>query len=154
VSAWIANDLGAENPIGYRETHVDVERTPIGWPVTPEAMPGLLGEITERYRPRAMYITESGASYDDPPPANGVVCDPERTEFLRRHFVAAHQAIAAGVPLRGYFVWTLMDNFEWIWGFARRFGVVQLDRETQARTIKASGRLLERVARANAVPAN
>jgi beta-glucosidase len=80
-----------------------------------------------------------------------VVSNPSRVAFLRAHFAAALDAIDRGVPLRGYFVWTLIDNFEWIWGYEPRFGIMQLDRRTQQRTPKEAALFLARVARTNAL---
>ncbi len=78
---------------------------------------------------------------------------PQRVSYLRRHLEAAHQAIADGVDLRGYYVWSLMDNFEWAWGYDKRFGVVRVDFDTQQRTIKDSGHFYRDVVRDNALPA-
>jgi beta-glucosidase len=151
MSTAVEDDPRNEGPLGYREVPWQGAVTGCGWPVTPDAFSDLLLEITRTYGPRAVYVTENGAAFDDPEPVDGIVDDPERLAFLRDHFAAALGAIDAGVPLRGYFVWTLMDNFEWTWGYRRRFGIVQVDRDTQRRTVKASGRFVERVARANAL---
>ncbi|WP_028922243.1 GH1 family beta-glucosidase [Pseudonocardia acaciae] len=146
------DDPDENGPAGFRELLPPLPRTDCDWPVHPDGLRETLVEINREYRPKAMYVTENGASYDDPPRANGVVDDPRRVEFLRSHFAAAHGAIEAGVPLRGYFVWTLLDNFEWIWGYNRTFGIVHVDRDTQRRTVKSSARFYERVARTNTLP--
>lgn len=146
-----AADPEAEDPLGFRELPTSGPRTGCDWPIDPDGLRETLAWLTREYAPPAVYVTENGASFDDPAPVDGVVQDPGRVDFLRRHFAAARDAIDDGVPLRGYFVWTLMDNFEWIWGFDRTFGVVHVDRETQQRTPKASARFLEQVARANAI---
>ncbi len=143
---------GETGPLGYRELEPRGETTDCDWAVEPDGLTDVLTWINDEYRPAALYVTENGASYDDPASVDGVVHDPGRVAFLRRHFAAAHAAIEAGVPLRGYFVWTLMDNFEWIWGYNRTFGIVHVDRDTQARTPKSSALFLEQVARANALP--
>jgi beta-glucosidase len=83
-------------------------------------------------------VTENGASYGTGPAANGQVADKERLAYLREHFRAAHRAIENGVPLAGYFVWSLMDNFEWGKGYTQRFGIVWVDYETQERIPKES----------------
>jgi beta-glucosidase len=85
-------------------------------------------------------VTENGASYDDPPALNGQVSDPERLAYLRTHIGAVHEARRKGVDVRGYYVWSLLDNFEWEHGYARRFGIVHVDFETQRRTPKSSAR--------------
>ena len=152
-ATFLAKDDPKENgPIGYRGITPELETTDCGWPIDPDGLPATLVELTRKYQPRELYITENGASFDDPTPTNASILDPNRTDYLRKHFAAAHDAIAAGVPLRGYFVWTLLDNFEWIWGYNRRFGVVHVDRESQQRTLKDSARYLQRVASANTLP--
>jgi beta-glucosidase len=153
VSQAVADDPADDGPRGYRAVPSGGPETTIGWPVVPECLFELLVTLWRRYQPPAIYVTENGAAYDDPEPTDGVVQDPDRVAFLRSHFDAALDAVEAGVPLRGFFVWTLLDNFEWIWGFSRRFGIVRVDHETQARTVKESGRFVEQVARTNAIPA-
>jgi beta-glucosidase len=88
-----------------------------------------------------IYITENGMASDDEV-IEGRVDDPQRISFLKRHFAAVDSAIKAGVDIRGYFVWSLMDNFEWAFGYERRFGVVHVDYETQKRTVKRSAELI------------
>jgi Beta-glucosidase/6-phospho-beta-glucosidase/beta-galactosidase len=106
--------------------------------------------VQERYGDIPLYITENGAAFNDPPVAiDGVVDDPLRVEYLRGHLQAAKEAIRQGVALRGYFVWSLLDNFEWGHGYSRRFGIVHVNYETQQRTIKASGKFYANAARTN-----
>lgn len=152
VGAEVGADPDADGLLAFRELPFDGPVTDCGWPIVPERLTPLLTELTERYAPKAIYITENGADFDDPAPVDGTVGDPARVAFLRNHFAAGLDAIEAGVPLRGWFVWTLLDNFEWIWGYNRHFGIVRVDRGTQARTPKESARFLERVARENALP--
>jgi beta-glucosidase len=102
--------------------------------------------------PRSLFITENGAAYADRLDARGEVADPRREAYLREHFLQARRAIDAGVPLHGYFVGSLLDNFEWSHGFSRRFGLIHVDYATQARTIKGSGRWYSQVTRLNGVP--
>ena len=92
-----------------------------------------------------LYITENGASFNEGPDATGRVADTRRVNYLHDHFSAAHRAISNGVPLAGYFVWSLMDNFEWAEGYRQRFGVVWVDYETQQRVVKDSGRWYQSV---------
>ena len=133
------------------------ERTAIGWEVHPASFRKLLGRVHRDYAPRHMFVTENGAAYDDEV-RDDRVDDPARVAFLARHFDAAAEAIAEGVPLRGYFIWTLMDNFEWSHGTSKRFGIVHTDYATQRRRVKTSGEWYRRLiaahhdARATASP--
>jgi beta-glucosidase len=115
----------------------DATHTTMGWEVYPEGLSEILERVVRDYRPRAIYITENGASFDDRPD-DGRVSDPARTGYLATHFMAAARAISSGVPLEGYFVWSLMDNFEWDHGYSKRFGIVYVDYATQQRTDKGS----------------
>jgi beta-glucosidase len=112
--------------------------TAFGWPVDPSGFTDALYRLRDRYGNPEIYITENGACYDDPLAADGTVHDEDRIAYLRGHLAAARTALAGGVKLRGYFVWSLIDNFEWAEGFSRRFGVVYVDFKTQKRTPKAS----------------
>jgi beta-glucosidase len=114
--------------------------TAIGWPVVPAALTELLGLLAARYGPAlpAVYITENGCSTDDKPVPDGTVDDQVRIDFVDGHLRAVHAAISAGIDVRGYFHWTLADNFEWSEGFTQRFGLVYVDHQAQARTPKRS----------------
>lgn len=114
------------------------ERTAIGWEVHPASFRKVLGRVHRDYAPREVVITENGAAYDDIVDGDRVD-DPTRVSFLSRHFAAAADAIRDGIPITGYCVWTLMDNFEWAYGTSKRFGVVHTDYRTQRRRIKSSG---------------
>src|SRR5204863_4365091 len=97
--------------------------------------------MKERYGALPIYITENGAAFYDPPVAeDGVLDDPLRVGYFRSHLRAAHAALVRGVDLRGYFAWSLLDNFEWSLGYSKRFGIVHVDFATQKRTPKASAR--------------
>jgi beta-glucosidase len=120
------------------------EHTAIGWEVHPTSFQRLLVRLHRDYAPRHMFVTENGAAYDDVVVGDRVD-DPARVSFLVRHFDAAATAIADGVPLRGYFIWTLMDNFEWAHGTSKRFGIVHTDYPTQRRRVKASGEWYRRI---------
>ncbi|MBN8204992.1 family 1 glycosylhydrolase [Microbacterium esteraromaticum] len=127
-------------------------RTAMGWEVQPEGLPRLLVRVAEEYAPGVtLYVTENGVAYDDTVDAEGQVPDVDRAEFVRAHLAAVVDAIAQGVDVRGYFYWSLMDNFEWSWGYAKRFGIVRVDYETQQRTVKQSGREYARIIAARAV---
>jgi beta-glucosidase len=123
--------------------------TTMGWEVYPQGLRNVLTRVHKDYEFPKLYVTENGAAYPDMVDAQGEVHDPERTRYLREHFGEARAAIAEGVPLEGYFVWSLMDNFEWKRGYVPRFGVLYTDYPTQRRIVKDSGKLLARVAATN-----
>ena len=127
-----------------------VPRTAMGWPVEPDGLRQLLVRLHDDYPSLPpIFITENGAAYDDAPAPDGTVDDPERITYLDGHLRAVHQAIEVGVEVRGYFVWSLMDNFEWSEGYAKRFGIIYVDYPTQTRTPKSSAQWYAGVARAN-----
>jgi beta-glucosidase len=95
--------------------------------------------LTEDYGAQQIYITENGSAWQDVVGADGQIHDPERTRYLEEHLAACGRAIRRGAPLVGYFAWSLMDNFEWAYGYDKRFGLVHVDYPTQTRTIKGSG---------------
>jgi beta-glucosidase len=112
--------------------------TAMGWPIDPGGLAEELIHLRKRYGDLDVYVTENGACFDDTVAADGSVHDDARVAFLRDHIAAARRALAAGVKLRGYFVWSLLDNFEWAEGYRRRFGIVRVDFATQKRTPKSS----------------
>jgi beta-glucosidase len=137
-------DLGAETVLPE-----GVETTAMGWPIEPDGLTELLVRLDEEYTKLPLYITENGAAFHDYADPEGGVDDEERVAYLDAHFRAAHAAIERGVNLRGYFVWSLLDNFEWAEGYSKRFGVVYVDYPTQRRTPKASARWYREVIRRN-----
>jgi beta-glucosidase len=96
-----------------------------------------------------MAVTENGAAFEDVPGPDGEVDDPRRTAYLRAHISAVRDALAAGVDVRAYFVWSLLDNFEWSYGYSKRFGIVRVDFGTGKRVVKASGHWYRRIVEAN-----
>ena len=114
--------------------------TQMDWIVRPEGLTELLLRLQRDYPVGSMAVTENGAAYKDPPAVDGRVHDPERMHYVEGHVAAVGSAIAAGAPVMGYFVWSLLDNFEWAEGYSKRFGVVAVDYATQRRTLKDSGR--------------
>jgi len=124
--------------------------TSFGWPIDASGLTDTLTRLRDQYGNPEVYVTENGACYDDPLAADGTVHDEDRIAYLREHLAAARDAIAAGVKLRGYFVWSLLDNFEWAEGYHRRFGIVHVDFKTQKRTPKASFAYLADVIRGRA----
>jgi len=123
--------------------------TEMDWEIYPEGLTGVLSRVYFNYIPFKIYITENGASYSTGPDESGNVPDEHRTNYLRTHFAAAHRAIQAGVPLAGYFVWSLLDNFEWSFGYSQRFGIVWVDYETQKRILKDSAKWYKKVIKKN-----
>ena len=130
--------------------HATLPRTDMGWEIFPQGLYDLLCRLHFEYRLPKLYVTENGASFADGPGADGNVHDTRRIDYLRAHFAAAHRAIEAGAPLAGYFVWSLMDNFEWARGYTERFGIVWVDYETQERILKDSALWYKGVIAANA----
>jgi beta-glucosidase len=129
-----ADDLGYEDVISP-----DEERTAMGWPVEADGLRRLLHWLDDTYPGLPpIYITENGRACDDVVDEDGQVRDPDRVRYLRDHLGAVAQAGAEGVDVRGFYAWSLMDNFEWADGYAKRFGIVHVDYETQKRTPKSS----------------
>ena len=140
--------------LGVEERQRDgVAKTTKGWTIEPDGLSELLLRIRRDYGDIALYVTENGAAFADYVDPNGIVKDPERIDYLKRHFRAAHFAISQGVNLRGYFVWSLYDNFEWADGYGQRFGLVFTDYRTQERIPKQSAHWFRKVIAANAVEA-
>jgi beta-glucosidase len=131
-------DSPATGPFSLTETAAQPATTSFGWSVIPESLENVLKRVAGEITSLPIYITESGASYNDVLADDGTVDDSERVDYLRGYFGAAARAIAAGVDLRGYFVWSLMDNYEWAEGFSKRFGIVYVDYPTQRRIPKSS----------------
>ncbi|MDP4090500.1 MAG: GH1 family beta-glucosidase [Bacillota bacterium] len=123
--------------------------TDIGWEVYPQVIYDLLTLLHKEYNGIDIYITENGAAFRDTVNSEGRVEDDDRVDYLRRHFEQAHRAIEAGVNLKGYYVWSLMDNFEWAEGYTKRFGIVHVDFDTLTRTPKNSALWYSEVIREN-----
>jgi beta-glucosidase len=113
--------------------------TAMGWEVCPDGLERTLVSVSEEYRPRRIVVTESGSAWRDKVGPSGAVDDSERVEYQEQHIEACARAAARGVPVTGYFVWSLLDNFEWSYGYDKRFGLVHVDYDTQRRTLKESG---------------
>jgi beta-glucosidase len=119
--------------------------TGMGWQVDPASLTELLTGLATEYPGTPIMVTENGAAYPDEIDADGSVHDVERSEYFRTHIPAVADAMAAGVDVRGYFAWSLLDNFEWGWGLAQRFGIVHVDFDTQRRTLKDSALVLRQM---------
>ncbi len=126
-------------------------RTDIGWEVIPEGISHLLHQVYDRYDLPPVYITENGACYNEGPDEDGIVSDQDRLDYIARHLDVLADATDDGIPLKGYFAWSLMDNFEWAEGYKMRFGIVHVDYETQARTIKQSGEWYQTLAKTHSL---
>jgi beta-glucosidase len=124
--------------------------TACDWEVTPESFRKLLTHITKKYGPRPLYITENGAAFDDIV-MKGRVHDEQRLDYIRQHVKQMALAMKDGANIKGYFAWSLMDNFEWDKGYAKRFGLIHVDYKTQRRIVKDSGRWFARLAAANRI---
>jgi beta-glucosidase len=126
--------------VGARVLDATGEVTASGWEVWPDGLRRGLQRVADEYQPAAIAVTENGAAFEDVIGPAGLIDDVERRRYLAGHVSSAAHARAAGVPLVGYFVWSLLDNFEWALGYSARFGIVHVDFATQRRTVKASGR--------------
>jgi beta-glucosidase len=116
------------------------DTTAMGWEIYPQGLTELLVNLKRDYPIPALIVTENGGAFDDVLTGDGRVHDARRTRYVAQHIAAVHQAIAQGAPVTGYMVWSLLDNFEWSSGYARRFGIVHVDYATQRRTLKDSAR--------------
>ncbi len=114
--------------------------TEMGWEVFPEGLSNILTLLHRDYAPKAMVVTESGAAYSDSLDGNNTIHDPQRIDYLRSHIQRMADVIRKGLPIKGYMVWSLLDNYEWAEGYRKRFGLVYVDYATQRRIIKDSGR--------------
>ncbi|AXI77115.1 GH1 family beta-glucosidase [Peterkaempfera bronchialis] len=136
----VADDPTGPVPYARQMPGPDPRRTAMDWEVHGEGLETLLVRLSEEYGAQRVYVTENGSAYQDTVGPDGEVHDPERTAYLEEHLAACARAAARGVPVAGYFAWSLLDNFEWAYGYDKRFGLVHVDYETQRRTMKTSGR--------------
>jgi beta-glucosidase len=127
---------GTEKPQMVRDP--EAPETDMGWEVYPDGLHRLLVRVAQEYAPPAIYVTENGAAFGDVRVHDGRVHDPERTAYLESHIAAVARAVAEGAPVSGYFVWSLLDNFEWAHGYSKRFGIVYVDYPTLQRVPKDS----------------
>ncbi|WP_165985502.1 GH1 family beta-glucosidase [Streptomyces sp. YIM 98790] len=127
-------------------------QTEMGWSIDPTGMTDLLMRFHNEAPGLPLYVTENGAAFDDKPDADGSVHDPDRIAYLHGHLAAVHSAIEQGADVRGYFLWSLLDNFEWAYGYSKRFGITHVDFDTQARTPKDSAKWYARVIASGELP--
>jgi beta-glucosidase len=131
--------IADHEPLGLGLLETNGRQTAMGWRVEPDTLTALLVRLKRDYGDVPLVITENGAAFDDPPlDGHPVIEDPERVAYLREHIAAVENAIGSGVDVRGYYVWSLFDNFEWEHGYASRFGIVHIDFGSQRRTPKRS----------------
>jgi beta-glucosidase len=155
--AWVNDPSGADAPTWYPgtdravSTAQDGPYTAMHWRIEPASLTELLERVHRDYPQLPIMITENGAAFDDEVAADGSVHDRDRIDYLRGHIGAVHDAIERGVDVRGYFVWSFMDNFEWAYGYSKRFGIVRVHYPTGTRTVKDSARWYRDVIVANAV---
>ncbi|MFJ4715890.1 GH1 family beta-glucosidase [Streptomyces sp. NPDC088785] len=135
----IADHPAGPAPYADAVRRLGVPRTGMDWEVDANGIETLLLRLTNEYGARKLYITENGSAYPDVVRPDGTVDDPEREQYLVDHLAACARAVRKGAPLAGYFAWSLLDNFEWAYGYDKRFGLVHVDYQTQVRTIKGSG---------------
>ncbi|CAM5232134.1 GH1 family beta-glucosidase [Streptomyces griseomycini] len=142
---------GAEQHVRF--VPVPGPRTAMDWPVDADGLHELLLRLRDDLPGTPLLVTENGAAYDDYADPSGEIKDPERVEYLHSHLAAVHRAIQDGADVRGYFLWSLLDNFEWAYGYSKRFGIVHVDFASQRRTPKSSARWYADAIAHNAVPA-
>ena len=130
----------------------DSQYTEMGWEVYPQGLYNVLNRVNNEYSELPLYITENGAAFNDKLTENNKVKDYDRVDYLKGHLMKAHQAIEDGIPLKGYYVWSIMDNFEWAYGYSKRFGIVFVDyKDNQKRYIKQSGHFYSDVIARNGI---
>jgi len=127
-----------DSKLNYKSVHGNFERTTMDWEIAPEALYDLIMRLREEYTHVPIYITENGAAFNDRVSRNGKVHDNKRIDYVRRHLKKIVKLNEQGADIRGYFIWSLIDNFEWANGYSRRFGIVYMDYETQDRILKDS----------------
>lgn len=137
--AVVSDDPAGPAPYAHQVRREGVPRTGMDWEIDASGIETLLLRLTNDYGARKLYVTENGSSFPDVVRPDGTIDDPERTDYLVRHLAACASAARKGAPLAGYYAWSLLDNFEWAYGYDKRFGLVHVDYETQRRTVKGSG---------------
>lgn len=134
----VADDPAGPAPHVRTVRREGVPRTGMDWEIDASGIEDLLLRLTHEYGARRLYVTENGSAFPDTVGPDGTVDDPERQDYLVRHLAACASAVRKGAPLAGYFAWSLLDNFEWAYGYGKRFGLVHVDYRTQTRTLKGT----------------
>jgi beta-glucosidase len=145
-SRYVARHRTARSLVDVEQVQPEGAERSLMWEIYPKGLAELLERLWRDYRPQRLLVTENGTPLADRPDAMGHIDDAERISFLSRHLQALQSVLALGVPVHGYFVWSLLDNFEWAYGYSMRFGLVHVDFATQERTPKASARWYAQVA--------
>jgi beta-glucosidase len=135
----VADDPSGPPPYTREVRRPDVRRTAMDWEIRADGLERLLMRLTDDYGASRIHVTENGSAWPDVVGPDGQVDDPERIRYLEEHLAACIRAVRRGAPVAGYFVWSLLDNFEWAYGYDKRFGLVYVDYETQRRIVKGSG---------------
>ncbi|CAL9334471.1 GH1 family beta-glucosidase [Streptomyces sp. NPDC093808] len=135
----VADDPAGPVPYAREFRLPDVPRTGMDWQIDADGLEAFLMRLTDDYGVRELYVTENGSAFPDTVAPDGTVDDPDRARYLEQHISACARAVRKGAPLAGYYAWSLLDNFEWAYGYDKRFGLVHVDYATQTRTIKSSG---------------
>ncbi|MER6345827.1 GH1 family beta-glucosidase [Streptomyces sp. NPDC001595] len=135
----VADDPSGPVPHAAEVRLPDVPRTGMDWQIDADGLEAILMRLTDDYGATRLYVTENGSAFPDTVAPDGTVDDPDRTRYLEQHVAACARAVRKGAPLAGYYAWSLLDNFEWAYGYDKRFGLVHVDYATQKRTLKASG---------------
>jgi len=148
INYYSRNVIGVKGKVN---TIPGSEYTEMGWEVCAPALRRMLVKINNNYSLPPIYITENGSSFKDEVSADGRIHDPRRLDYLKNHFIQTHLAMQDGVDVRGYMVWSLLDNFEWGHGFSKRFGLTHVDYKTQKRTVKDSGEWYAELIRTNEI---
>jgi len=145
----VADDPTGPAPRVRTVRKAGVPRTGMDWEVDASGLEDLLLRLTDAYGARRLYVTENGSAFPDVVRPDGTVDDPQREDYLVKHLAACASAARKGAPLAGYFAWSLLDNFEWAYGYDKRFGLVHVDYKTQKRTIKGTGHRYADIIRAH-----
>ncbi|MDT9682880.1 GH1 family beta-glucosidase [Streptomyces sp. TRM76323] len=145
----VADDPAGPVPHAREVRLPGVPRTGMDWQIDADGLEAFLMRLTDDYGVRRLYVTENGSAFPDAVGPDGTIDDPERTRYLEQHLSACARAVRKGAPLAGYYAWSLLDNFEWAYGYDKRFGLVHVDYATQARTVKSSGRRYADIIRAH-----
>jgi len=124
--------------LNYEDVQGNLEKTAMGWEVCPEALYDLMVRLREEYTQIPIYITENGAAYDDVLSKDKRVHDVKRIDYIKRHLIKVSELNEQGADIKGYFIWSLMDNYEWVFGYSKRFGIIYIDYNTQRRILKDS----------------
>ncbi|USQ85589.1 GH1 family beta-glucosidase [Streptomyces phaeoluteigriseus] len=145
----VADDPAGPVPYAREVRLPDVPRTGMDWQIDADGLEAFLMRLTDDYGVRELYVTENGSAFPDTVAPDGTVDDSDRARYLEQHISACARAVRKGAPLAGYYAWSLLDNFEWAYGYDKRFGLVHVDYATQTRTIKSSGHRYADIIRAH-----